>query len=116
MEFTPDYFIDKFSAIPDHLWDVGSIGNYEGTEFAKKCALGLCGVSVMQGVYVPTEESDALVKLFGGAEPDGTIKNYRSVYAVNDALEDYRIYGSTPKERIINKLKEIKNATTATNG
>lgn len=111
MIFTTDYFIEKFSAIPDHLWGVGSLGIHEGHEFAKKCVLGHCGMGVKDCSYAPTPEADALVKLFGGYSIDetlGEIKNYWCVYAINDGASEFLCYGDTPKDRILNKLYEIK--------
>lgn len=117
MEYTIDYFIEKFSAIPPHLWNVGSFGIYEGVEFLKKCALGHCGMSIKDCAYVSTPEADALLKIFGGYsvnEDQIEIKNYWHVYTVNDGTSGNEKYGSTPKERMLNKLYEIKQKQHAT--
>lgn len=93
-EFTVDYFIKKFEAIPDELW---SVGNYESG--GKCCALGHCGERLGTRVH----ESVALARMFDPlAWP---------VSHINDGLFGTIVtrYGNTPKERILNALREIKS-------
>lgn len=99
MDYNVDYFINKFEAIPDCQWTVGQLTNNQG----QYCALGHCSYTVKNGL---TEESNALEKLI--------IAYYNtSVVAINDNLQRYpegnfTSYGSTPKERILTALRQIK--------
>lgn len=96
-EYTVDYFIEKFEAIPDEKWCTGVFEDMTGA----CCALGHCGY---RG-YNVTDESRSLSRLFG---------RYHQVGCINDGdeLGDGEIvekYGYTPKERILNALREIKS-------
>lgn len=94
--YTVDYFIEKFSNIPEELWN--SDGQYVSDSNPDcKCALGHCGF-----VSRHTDESDSLVRLFRS--------NDFGVVFVNDGNgEEIKTkYGNSPKERILNALKEIK--------
>lgn len=52
------------------------------------------------------EEAIALIRLFGGK--DGT--DCEAVYDVNDGnLHKNQILGETPKERILNRLNQLKD-------
>ena len=100
MKFDLDYFIAKFEAIPDEKWCRGSLLNQEG----QSCALGHCGVGadVMSTEDTNwTDEGRALQAL----------TNER-IWMVNDSFcSSYNEYGQTPKERVINYLKELKGKT-----
>lgn len=95
--FTVDYFILKFSTIPDRLWTTGKYAGEQGT----KCAYGHCGLSSSE--YIP--EAAALTQLF---------QRYLDVnpFFINDGhmmgVEAQFITGNTPKQRILNALKRIK--------
>lgn len=93
MKYTKEYFIKKFEAIPDKEIGMG--------ELLQHCALWHCGVRLENGGYTSTEESTALIKLFGGNHPE----EFNRVYGINDS-KDYSL-GKTPKERILNKLKSL---------
>lgn len=102
MEFIVDYFIEKFEAIPEEKWVTGIFKDKKGN----CCALGHCGRDVTQFGIIDTEEASDLVALFS--------KNGFSVTVVNDSSNGviYNgkiIIGSTPKERILNVLKSLKN-------
>ncbi len=91
MEYTKEYFIEKFEALKSEEIGTGDLKNH--------CALYHCGVRN----WAPTLEANALSALFGG-EYEG---DYPVVYDVNDGNGIYSNSGSTPKERILNKLKSL---------
>ena len=86
-QYTIDYFIEKFDKIPAKNWIRGRFG-FNGIH----CALGHCGMTYTGG---DNNESKALMGLI----PDVAFIN-------DDAIQ----YGTTPKERILNKLYEIKDS------
>lgn len=87
MNYTVDYFIAKFEAIPDEQWCVGEFTDQE----RRHCAVGHC-LDRMQ----LTEESKALVRLMG-----------HNTTFVNDGVDpDYQ--QPTPKARILAALRDIK--------
>ncbi len=90
MIYDKEYFIKKFEAIPEEKWTTKSFYTYGG----RCCALGHCGKRMG---LVDTDESYAL----------GEITSCSTV-AINDGLGDYIKYGNTPKERILNFLKQLK--------
>lgn len=90
--YTVDYFIEKFEKIPDEKWLIGEFGDGAGSH----CALGHCG---MGKDWAYTNESRALVGVFHSCPYD--------VEDVNDGIPVE--YGHTPKERILNALREIKS-------
>ena len=95
VNYDVDYFITKFTNIPEDMWLKAHLGH------TRHCALGHCGVTSdpTEG-YLMTEESNALIVLFGG---DLTSNNpCQVVYKVNDGSNDH------PKRNILKKLKEIK--------
>lgn len=106
-KFDVDYFINKFSKIPEENWLTGFLGE-EG--FGVHCALGHCGV---HGEYKETKESKALGELILNSEisleyihphlndPSGRMA---TIFEINDSGE-----GSRPKENILNVLTLIKN-------
>lgn len=98
MEYTLDYFIEKFRAIPEDKIGAGHLKNC--------CALYHCGVTTNQsGMYVKTAEAEALMKILGDEHDMGV------VYRLNDNLNnDYKKFGDTPKKRIVNKLTQIKQS------
>jgi hypothetical protein len=96
-QFTPEYFIAKFEAIPDELWHVGA---YDGPANSH-CALGHCGT-------VASEEGFALMELLdhvvGAAYTNGQVPSGPAV--VNDGKSD-RYKQATPKERILAALRDL---------
>lgn len=91
-KFTVDYFIDKFSKIPEENWCTGMF-----TIGSAHCAYGHCGLGWDTSF---TEESVALADLF--------IKIRATIINVNDAI-DYNPYQQpTPKQRILAALYDIK--------
>lgn len=85
--YTVDYFIKKFSAIPENMWIVGSFGS----PGRPRCALGHC--------LDNTKEVESLQNL---------MKNF-ACYAtsINDN-KDSKYQQSTPKQRILAALYDIK--------
>ena len=104
--YDEDYFIRKFSAIPEEKWFVGEYVDPYGDKF---CALGHCGErrhesSILVGSILSTEESEELKNLFD--------TNNLHVTFVNDGLGYFitkRFPQSTPKQRILAALRYIKS-------
>lgn len=88
MKYDIDYFINKFENIEEDKWWTNSFHDFERTKF---CALGHCG----RDFIVDTQEAKELV-------------NIAPLIVV---VNDFPVYGSTPKSRVINYLKDLKNAT-----
>lgn len=88
-EFTVDYFISKFEAIPEERWCTDLYEGSNGTH----CALGHCGVVEADG---GTEEAQALINLIPG-----------NIVLINDGL-DIKFPQPTPKQRILAALRSIK--------
>lgn len=89
--YTVDYFIDKFSKIPEDKWQMGGYHNKDKTKF---CAFGHCGIDEYSG-WKSKSEADALLNILPIA------------VSVNDGEhEDYRQL--TPKQRILAALNDIK--------
>lgn len=90
-KYMVDYFIKKFSEIPDEEWGIREYVSYDD---GRRCAIGHCG-----GPW--SEESNTLrnlVQEFLGC----------SVTGINDGLKQHGNAGETPKERILNALELIK--------
>lgn len=121
-EYTVDYFIEKFSAIPKSKWKTGHLTCKNGA----KCALGHCGVrevdrenttdqEVLDSLvgqnddWLMTEEAIALSALFDrfGAK-NGIFNALDAVYFTNDGEGAFDGYAKTPQERILKALNEIK--------
>lgn len=92
-EYTKEYFIAKFEAIPDELWCTNTYTSLTNPNC--HCAFGHCGFT---NYNTDSDEGLALRDLF--------LKNNMGVPDVNDG-DDEDIQGSTPKERILNALKSI---------
>lgn len=90
MKYDLDYFIHKFSAIPEERWTTGKYVDDNGC----KCALGHLGESMID----TTEESKQLTWLV------------YDIDEVNDnRLNKYSHYGTTPKQRVVNYLKSLRD-------
>jgi hypothetical protein len=109
-----DYFIKKFQAIPEDLWIAGGLFTY--MHRPESCALGHCGLKEVG--YYPTvldevpEEVQALIKLCGGKlsviySGCDMGPEYDRVWKINDN-------GGTPKQNMINFLKNVKKIQEAT--
>lgn len=103
MNYDVNYFIMKFQAIPEGDWGRANLEDH--------CVLYHCGLTNYQ--YVHTPESIALAKLFGAKEPmydkGGYSINMEYVWEINDGIGEYYLLGKTPKERILNKLYQIRD-------
>jgi len=98
MEYTVDYFIQKFEAIPDEKWTIKEFTNAIG----QCCALGHCG----RRIGSPTAEGEALYQLFHENEMDGPAH-------INDGYSiEYQ--QPTPKARILAALNDIKTKQNQT--
>jgi hypothetical protein len=95
-QYTKEYFIAKFEAIPSEEIGRGSIDD--------KCALFHTGAAEGDLDYILTDEARALIELFGGKGKNGKEYDAWVVVDVNDRLH---YLGATPKERILNKLKSL---------
>lgn len=97
------YFIDKFTAIPDDKWIVGQLCNSQG----QCCVLGHCGER--RGVYEDTPESHALKMLFHThfLRPDD-INDYGSHEFFLSEERRHKFDQTTPKARILAALEAIK--------
>jgi len=113
MEFTREYFIEKFEAIPDNLWTIV----YLTSELNSKChcALGHCGVKLNdddENEY--TDEAWALSNILSsyhemafGFSADPSVLTHNNVWRINDDNLNRHLTGKTPKERILNALRDI---------
>lgn len=91
--YTVDFFINKFEAISEEMWN---IGDYHNISLKKFCALGHCGFYLGH----QTDEGLALDRLF-------TKHLNLSVAKTNDGK--YQCYLQTsPKQRILAALFDIK--------
>lgn len=95
MEYNVDFFIDKFSKIPERKWIIGSYGSNDD---GPHCAYGHCGARDIP--FYIGNEAMALAKLFvGKLQP----------HEVNDG-KDPVYQQPTPKERILAALYDIKQS------
>lgn len=93
--YSVDYFIKKFKAIPSSKWCLYSLENG-----GKHCALGHCG---MIAPSIATPDSAALIELFH--------KHSISVITTND-IQTGEFNQRTPKSRILAALNFIKKKST----
>ena len=85
------YFIDKFTAIPDDRWIVGDYVDDDG----RCCALGHCGV---RSSADSNPEADSLRSLFGDGIKVAEINNEGSELPFGpDPLAKYRIIAALEK-------------------
>jgi hypothetical protein len=92
MKYDVDYFIRKFTKIPDSRWCT-----YYYTVGKKHCALGHCGVSINSE---STSQSKALADIFDYAL-------VLDVASVNDGIER-SFQQPNPRARILAALKAAK--------
>lgn len=94
VKWDTDYFIKKFSAIPDELWITGVLFK-EGA----CCALGHCGWGRVTEAF--PREADALITLVRNAGIRGNVAD------LNDGMHpDFT--QPTPKARILAALEVVK--------
>jgi hypothetical protein len=100
MNYDVDYFIQKFTAIPEESWNVGYHNYIDQAGRLTHCAMGHCGNSL----YKPsTPEASALWKLF----TDNINLNPVQVNDGNSGISDL-FPQSTPRQRILAALEMIK--------
>lgn len=115
-QYNVDYFIEKFTAIPLSMWNVGGYGNVGGP----RCAMGWCcdreegehAAPHVKNSIAWNEEVTALINLFRKL-PKIENNEYRWVSPswVNDRLDDevrVRYPQTEAKERILAALGDIK--------
>lgn len=95
-EYTVDYFIDFFSAIPGNQWTIQKYTDNQG----RHCAYGHCGIG-----NIPPTEQDAmkyrdLKQIFSSVG--------LNVTDVNDGRGEFQEV--TPKGRILGVLQRIQEA------
>lgn len=94
-KFTTDYFIEKFSLIPENHW---CVEKYAMNQY-KKCALGHCGESHSQ---TTPPEAEALMSLFYN----------ECISEINDGkIPQYQ--QDTPKQRVLAALFDVKKSETS---
>lgn len=95
--YNKEYFINKFSTIPEDKWCIICFKDKKG----RSCALGHCGYDAKE----INEECKSLIDLLSPliSEP---FRN-EVVSRINDGIGEFRDYGITPKERILNALNKI---------
>jgi hypothetical protein len=91
MNYTVDYFIQKFEAIPDAEWNINDFTGGSG----RCCALGHCGMREVGGEVKSTDEANALMTCVNHVDliNDGVIPAYHQ---------------PTPKARILAALRDVK--------
>jgi hypothetical protein len=94
MNYDVDYFINKFTKIPEQLWQTMDYGRGETC-----CAMGYCGAKSAVDL---TDEARALEDLLGG--------HYKP-QSINDGCDPRYLQG-TPKQRILAALYDIKKMQT----
>lgn len=86
MQYSIEYFIEKFEAIPEELWITGHYTDNDG----RYCALGHCGLRTRMLIC---QESDALQTLLPHTQ-----------YINDDRHPSYK--QPTPKQRILAALRD----------
>jgi len=106
MKYTAQYFIDKFTLIPEDKWTTGVLNNGKAC-----CVLGHCGlIEFYNSIDDYPEEIIALIVMFSKliknkGRPWDQLSN---VYEIND-YKSLPYFQSTPKERILAALNDLKN-------
>lgn len=107
-EFTIDYFINKFEAIPEERWTTGTfkriINTPEKLDY-QCCALGHLGLKKHDDIFL-NEKAKALQSFFN-KDTSGR-PSCVPVTNINDDYSERYHKGETPKQRILNALKSIK--------
>ena len=91
MTYDVDYFINKFSAIPEEKWVINNAHSKDGK---KHCAYGHCG-------------ANGAAELEGQALAAIAEKNDIQIADINDG-DDPKYQQKTPKQRILAALYDIK--------
>ena len=113
MEYTIDYFIDKYTKIPHKNWVTGIL--YYKNDLLKErcCVLGHCGVTYNEETdseieWNMTEESLALIDLLGLIMPEEITSKLHWTYTINDS-GGFRFFNKDhSKDRILMALNKVK--------
>lgn len=98
--YNAQYFIDKFTVIPEQNWGTNSYMHYNPyNTLTKRCAMGHCGVDTADQDW--TEEAIALNELF--KKHTGV-----TVIRINDDVNVPGFNSLSPKERVMTALEYIK--------
>ena len=111
-----DYFLRKFSAIPEEMWLIGSQGERDIYGDKPHCALGWCrnenmiyGNALAHSVNGnPNMEDGALAKLFLDAGIFGYYNSTMQGVAMVNNGDHPKYQQPTPKARILAALHDIK--------
>lgn len=99
MNYTKEYFIQKFEAIPEEKWTTGKY-----TDGYACCVIGHCGVSDYAG-FERSDEAQALYKLIFSLTKTKYLPT-NPLVSINDGKqEEYK--QDTPKQRILAALKDL---------
>lgn len=91
--YTVDFFIDKFSKIPEEKWCAGALINEKG----QRCAQGHCGpANLLSHQLVINSECSSMLEILQWKGVD-----------INNG-DDSRYQQPTPKQRILAALYDIK--------
>lgn len=93
MEKTIDDYISFYQAIPDDKWCTGVFTTDDG----RCCALGHLGERNMNTTPIDVKNLQDMAIKYGDYISD-----------VNDGSPEYLHLGDTPKERVVNYLKNLK--------
>ncbi len=94
-KYNARYFIDKFAAIPEGMWCVGTYRTVD----ARRCALGHCGY-----VGTDTAETSSLKDLLQAKSSGVYVGRINDgAFSLDNAI-DLEQLGDTPRERILNAL------------
>lgn len=104
-KYTVDYFIDKFSTIPDNQFTLGEYVSKNGT----KCALGHCGFTNNDDTAVEGRQLNNLMTRAFGIGAANISDGAKNIYYFNPSRSyNAKELGSTPKKRILTALELIK--------
>ena len=99
-KYTKQYFLDKFTAIPEG--EIGSNG------LINRCVLYHLGVTAdKKGKYVMTDEAIALADLLGY---EGPSTRSHFLWSINDNAQ---FTNTTPKKAILEALKKVVDKDSA---
>lgn len=96
---TAQDFIEFFEKIPDGKWYVGHY--YDRFDPSCKCAIGHLSYD---------DNGDFIIGSFSSRAALTKILDANAAH-INDGINKYIHLGSTPKQRIINALKQVRDAT-----
>lgn len=114
-EYTVDYFIAKFEAIPEEKWGEGSLVANELSGPMQCCALGHLGVREYEAKEL-TDEIQALYNILNPHFPayNTSIRHDRvfsCIHRINDGAVMHSNLGATPRQRMLEALRIAKEAS-----